>query len=361
MSTTRVTLLDVARRAGVSRTTASFVMAGRTDMRISAEAEHRVLHAARELNYRPNLMARSLRTKLTQTIGLVSDTIATEAFAGELIRGSLSTALVHQHLLFVGETEGDDTVEGQLVQDMLDRGVDGFLYASMYTRWAQPPSLLRGHPFVLLNCLDRDERVPAVLPDERNAGRTAARTLLDAGHRDRIHLVGEVPAEVFAGVERRAGVEDVLADAGLELAGTVECLWWPESAYEAVHRFLAGGERPSALICLNDRIAFGAYQSLAEAGLSVPGDVSVVSFDDSHLASWMRPQLTSIAIPHFELARRAVELLLSEQEARGPHRIPMPLRERASVGPPHAPGPPAAGYVRGGRVPLPRKADPHWA
>lgn len=356
MSTTRVTLLDVARRAGVSRTTASFVMAGRTDMRISAEAEHRVLHAARELNYRPNLMARSLRTKLTQTIGLVSDTIATEAFAGELIRGSLSTALVHQHLLFVGETEGDDTVEEQLVQDMLDRGVDGFLYASMYTRWAQPPSLLHGHPFVLLNCLDRDERVPAVLPDERNAGRTAARTLLDAGHRQRIYLVGEVPAEVFAAVERRAGVEQVLTDAGLALAGTVECLWWPESAYEAVHRFLAGGARPSALICLNDRVAFGAYQSLAEAGLTVPGDVSVVSFDDSHLASWMRPQLTSIAIPHFELARRAVELLLIEQEARGPHRIPMPLRERASVGPPR-PG----GTAARGRVPQPRKADPRWA
>ncbi len=236
MSTPRVTLLDVARRAGVSRTTASFVMAGRTDMRISAEAEHRVLHAARELNYRPNLMARSLRTKLTRTIGLVSDTIATEAFAGELIRGSLSTALVHQHLLFVGETEGDDTVEDQLVQDMLDRGVDGFLYASMYTRWARPPRLLHGHPYVLLNCLGRDPGIPAVLPDEHRAGNTAVRTLLDAGHRDGIYLVGETPPEVYAGVERRAGLEEVLAAEGQALAGTVECLWWPESAYRATCR-----------------------------------------------------------------------------------------------------------------------------
>src|SRR5262249_24479740 len=110
----RATLRDVARRAGVSRTTASFVISGRTDMRISPDARERVLHAARELDYRPNLMARSLRTKHTRTIGLVSDTIATEPYAGEMIRGSLATALLCEHLLFVGETEGDATVEKRL-------------------------------------------------------------------------------------------------------------------------------------------------------------------------------------------------------------------------------------------------------
>jgi LacI family transcriptional regulator len=342
MSTQRVTLLDVARRAGVSRTTASFVMSGRTDMRISTEAEHRVLHAARELNYRPNLMARSLRTKLTRTIGLVSDTIATEAFAGELIRGSLSTALHHQHLLFVGETGGDDTVEVRLVQDMLDRGVDGFIYASMYTRPARLPSTLRGHRFVLLNCVADDHRIPAVLPDERGAGAVAARTLLTAGHRDRIFLVGETPAEVYAARERRAGVEEELAREAAALAGTVECLWWPEAGYRAVRAFIEAGLDATALICLNDRVAFGVYQAVAEAGLRVPHDVSVVSFDDSHLASWLRPQLTSVAIPHFELGRRAVEMLLADEYPHEVHRVPMPLRERESVAAPRS-GPPVPG------------------
>jgi LacI family transcriptional regulator len=347
MSTPRVTLLDVARRAGVSRTTASFVMAGRTDMRISAEAEHRVLHAARELNYRPNLMARSLRTKLTRTIGLVSDTIATEAFAGELVRGSLSTALHHQHLLFVGETGGDDTVEVRLVQDMLDRGVDGFIYASMYTRRARPPATLRGHRFVLLNCIAEDNRIPAVLPDERGAGASAAGALLAAGHRRRIFLVGETPAEVYAARERRTGVEVELAREGVALAGTVECVWWPEASYEAVRELLGTGADAAALICLNDRVAFGAYQAVAEAGLRVPEDVSVVSFDDSHLASWLRPQLTSVAIPHFELGRRAVEMLLADAYPHEVHKVPMPLRERASVGPPRPD--PARPGGRGGR------------
>jgi LacI family transcriptional regulator len=334
MAPPRVTLLDVARRAGVSRTTASFVMSGRTDMRISAQAQERVRHAARELDYRPNLMARSLRTRLTRTIGLVSDTIATEAFAGDLIRGSLATALRHEHLLFIGETEGDPTVEKRLVEDMLDRGVGGFLYASMYTRQTRLPPALRGLPLVLVNCLTPDRKVPAVVPDERAAGRTAGRTLLAAGHRDRIWLVGESPAGVYAGRERRTGIEEVLGRAGVALAGTVDCLWWPEPSYAATRDFLASGTRPSAVICLNDRVAFGAYQALSEAGLAVPADVSLLSFDDSDLASWLRPQLTSIAIPHFDLGRRAVELLLGEERAPAVHRVAMPLRERASVGPP---------------------------
>jgi LacI family transcriptional regulator len=338
-----VTLLQVAQRAGVSRTTASFVLTGRRDMRISADAEQRVLRAARELNYRPNLMARALRTKLSHTIGLVSDTIATDAFAGEVVRGSVATALLREHLLFIGETAGDPTVEKRVVQDMLDRGVDGFVYATMYTREARPTTVLRGHPLVLLNCLTKDRRIPAVVPDEFEAGRTAARTLVEAGHREHIHLVGEPGPGVYAAEQRRTGIDDALAREGLRLAGTVDCLWWPEPAYAAVRAYLADGHRPTGLICLNDRVAFGAYQAIQEAGLRIPQDVSVVSFDDSDLASWLRPALTSIAIPHFELGRRAVELLLAEHRDGGVERIPMPLRGRASVAPP-----PARGRGRGG-------------
>jgi LacI family transcriptional regulator len=335
MATRRVTLLDVARRAGVSRTAASFVMTGRRDMRISAETEERVLRAARELSYRPNLMARSLRTRQTQTIGLVSDTIATEPFAGEIVRGSVATALIHKHLLFIGETGGDREVEKRVVQDMLDRGVDGFLYASMYTREARPPAALRGHPLVMVNCVGPGRSCPAVIPDEPEAGRDAVRILLDAGHRDHIYVVGEPAPDVHAGRERVTGILQILSSLGIDLAGWVECLWWPEPAYEAVHRFLDAGNRPTALICLNDRIAFGAYQAIQDAGLHIPDDVSVVSFDDSDLACWLRPQLTSVAIPHFELGRRAVELLLAPQRPKV-LRVPMPLRKRASVAAPRS-------------------------
>ena len=336
MTAPRVTLRDVADRAGVSRTTASFVMTGRRDMRISADAEERVRRAARELDYRPNLMARSLRTNDSQTIGLISDVIATEAFAGEVVRGTLATALLRDHLMFIGETEGDTAVEQRLVEDMLDRGVRGFLYGSMSTRRATVPAILRGHPVVLLNCVTRGRAYPMVVPDEEQAGRTAASALLAAGHRDGIWVVGEVPPHVIAATERLDGVRRALDAAGTEPAGTVDCLWWPEASREAVTAFLGEGNRPSAFIAMNDRVALGIYQAVTGAGLRVPDDVSVVSFDDSDLASWLHPQLTSVALPHFELGRTAVELLLAEDRKNGVHKIPMPLRARASIAPPAA-------------------------
>lgn len=330
----RVTLREVAERAGVSPTTASFVLAGREEMRISEGARLRVRRAAAELDYRPNLTARSLRTRLTRTIALVSDTIATRQYGGAMVHGALSAALEQDHLLFVTETEGDPDFEARLVEDLLARQVDGFVYAAMSTRQVRLPRALRGHPVVLLNCTTRDGGPPAVLPAERGAGRSAARLLLDRGHRDGIVVVGETLPAVYAAHERLVGITEALAAAGTAVAAQLECSWWPEAGYEAVARALRRGPLPRALVCLNDRVAFGAYQALQEAGVEIPADVSVVSFDDSDLAGWLRPELTSVALPHHELGRRAVQVLLAPEPVRGHEEIPMPLRERASVAAP---------------------------
>ena len=100
---------------------------------------------------------------------------------------------------------------------------------------------------------------------------------------------------VIAAAERRAGIYAVMGQQGAEIADSIETSWWPEPAYEAVGEYLEGN-RPTALICLNDRIALGAYQAVSDAGLVIPDDLSVVSFDDSDLASWMRPGLSSLAL-----------------------------------------------------------------
>jgi LacI family transcriptional regulator len=227
-------------------------------------------------------------------------------------------------------------IEEKLISDFLDRQVDAFLYASMFTRYVRLPKLLRGRPVVLLNCLTRGARPAqhAIIPDEVAAGWSAARTLLEAGHRQGINLVGNPSELVFAGRERLAGIREGLSASGTRLAGTVECDWWPDSAYESVSRALAEGLRPKALICLNDRIALGAYQALREAGLLIPDDVSVLSFDDSELAAWLRPQLTSISLPHYQLGWQAVEKLLGPPTDPAVMRIPMPVRQRASIGKP---------------------------
>ncbi|HEY0000796.1 MAG TPA: LacI family DNA-binding transcriptional regulator [Actinoplanes sp.] len=333
----RATLLQVAQRAGVSRSTASFVLTGRhLDMRISEDARQRVLRAAQELDYRPNLMARSLRTKVTRTIALVSDTLASDPYAGRAIHGSLAAAVAYGHLLFIGETEGDPLVEEKLITDFLDRQVDAFVYASMFTRYVRLPKQLRGRPVVLLNCLTRAATPAqhAVIPDELAAGYAAAQVLLEAGHRPGIHLVGTPDQQVFAGRERLAGIREGLAAGGTELAGMIDCDWWPDSAYEAVSRTLATGLAPKALICLNDRIALGAYQALRAAGREIPADVSVLSFDDSELAAWLRPQLTSISLPHYQLGWQAVEKLLGAPTDPAVLRLTMPVRNRHSVAKP---------------------------
>jgi LacI family transcriptional regulator len=328
----RVTLADVAARAGVSRTTASFVLSGRRDMRISAAAEERVLRAARELDYRPNLLARGLKDNLSQSIGLISDVVATEPFAGQVVRGSIATALQNGHLLFVGETEGDPELERRLVREMVDRGVGGILYATNSTRRVTLSATLKEQRLVLVNCTGGGRSIPSVIPDDRGGGRAAVEALLEAGHADRIHLVGETPQRVIAGRDRRAGVETALRDAGLELAGSTDCIWWPEAAYTATTAVLR--DNPSALICLNDRVAFGAYQAIADAGLRIPDDISVISFDDSDLAAWLRPGLTSIGMPYFEMGRRAVEVMLDRDSVATTQRVPMTLRHRESVAAP---------------------------
>ncbi|NYI05169.1 LacI family DNA-binding transcriptional regulator [Allostreptomyces psammosilenae] len=344
MSGRRVTMAQVAQAAGVSPTTASFVLSGRTDMRISAAARERVLAAAADLGYRPNVAARALRTKSTQTIGLVSDTVATTPYAGEVIRGAMEAAHARGNLLFIAETGGDRAVESELVHGMLDRQVDAVIYAAMYTRYVTPPKELYGRRVVLLNCLAPGFDAPSVIPDELEAGRTAARVLLEAGHTDGIYAIGghqaipATPDGVFAGNERMRGLQEALRGGGARLAGVVESDWGAEDGYREVSALLRDGRRPRALVCGTDRVSFGAYQALAEVGLGVPDDVSVVSFDDQDFASWLHPGLTTVALPHYELGRLAAELILSPEPVleAAVHRVPMPLRVRGSVAPPAA-------------------------
>jgi LacI family transcriptional regulator len=331
---------DVARRAGVSTATVSMVLNGVSGSRVATATRDRIQEAAAELGYRPNGLARSLRLQSSATIGFVSDEIATTPFAGQTILGAQECAAAHHKLLMLVNTGRDPELEELEILALLDRQVDGVVYASMYTREVTLPDVLKGRPVVLLNCFADGSTAPAVIPDEINAGRTAAQVLIEAGHRNDIYVIGglgqsdEQPAGIFAGRERMNGIEDVMGQVGIRLAGIVNCeRWEPESGYAAVAGILKDGHRPKALICCNDRLAMGAYEALAEAGLGIPDDVSVIAFDDQDLASWLRPKLTTVALPHYEIGRLAVELLLAEQMDSDVHRVAMPLRRRESVGP----------------------------
>jgi len=255
-----------------------------------------------------------------------------------------AAAMAAGYQLLVSSAHETGVREVDIARTFRQRRVDGIILASMYTRELVPPEGLLDGPAVLLNALPAGlSAIPSVVPDEAEAGRTAARVLLDAGHREGICLIGaepggvKTPRDSVAAVERLQGILTELQGAGVQIAGAVGCRdWQPGQGFEATRQLLARNPRPSAVICFNDRLALGSYQALADAGLEVPADVSVISFDDDVFASWIRPQLTTVALPHYELGRAAVRLLLGQisgsgQRQPGIQRVPMPLRERSSV------------------------------
>lgn len=331
----RVTLADVARLAGLSTTAASMILTGRPDTRLSADAHAKVHAAAASLGYRPNVAARALRTDKSRSIAFISDYVATTRFASGLIRGALAAAEDAKHVMLVLETGGEPAREIQAVEAALDRQVDGLIFAAMRAREVFVPDMPINLPVVMLN--GTSARFPiSVLPDEYRGGRAAVDLLVKAGITDKIVLLGhngEQEAGLFRSdaISRRfAGIRDGMADAGLTFSAEISSWnWEPGPGYDMTRKVLKS-HKPRALLCLNDRLAFGAYQAIAEAGLSIPGDIALVSFDNDEIASYLRPGLTTIGLPHENMGRRAVELLLGPQTAP-PAVVEMPVIPRGSL------------------------------
>ena len=331
-----MTLADVARLAGLSSTAASMILTGRPDTRLSAEAHAKVHAAAASLGYRPNVAARALRTDKSRSIAFISDYVATTRFASGLIRGALAAAEAAKHVMLVLETGGEPAREIQAVEAALDRQVDGLIFAAMRAREVFVPDIAISIPTVMLN--GTSARFPtSVLPDEYRGGQAAVQLLRDAGITKDIALLGhneEDEAGLFRSetiAQRFAGIRDAMGAAGMAFSAELSCWnWEPGHGYDLTRKLLKS-HRPRALLCLNDRLAFGAYQALAEAGLRVPDEVALVSFDNDELASYLRPGLTTIGLPHEDMGRLAVELLLADHTATTPALVAMPVIERGSL------------------------------
>jgi LacI family transcriptional regulator len=338
MLSKRVTLADVARKAGLSVSAASMILNGRPDTRLSQDAHDRVHAAAAELGYRPNVAARGLKTDKTHTFAFISDVVATTRFASGLIKGALTAAEAAGHVMMVLETGGDPKRETEAIGAALDRQVDGIVFATMRARELFLPEMRIETPVVMLNATNA--RFPhAVLPDEYGGGRAAVHVLTDAGFRDGIALLGQSDAKekgLFRSAtvaQRVAGIRDTMAGLGLDFVSeTSVWLWEPDEGYQATKRLLRQRTRPKAIVAMNDRLAFGAYQAATEAGVRIPDDLSIVSFDNDELAAYLRPGLTTVALPHEAMGSRAVELILHPEPA-GETLVPMPVIVRESVRP----------------------------
>ena len=315
MSQRKVSIRDVAAQAGVSVTTVSHVLNEAPGKRITDSTRARVKKAADELGYAPSSVARNLRLQRSQMLAMISDEIATTPYAGRVILGAQDAASKAGWLLMLVNTGSDPEFEAAEIQALRQRQVDGFLYATMYHQKVVVPEALSGVPTVLLDARSDDAAVPSVVPDEVGGGRTATEELLRHGH-TRIGFVTNVD-DIPATHGRLEGYRTALRAAGLPfderlvVAGRSDT----DGGLQAARQLLSATDRPTALFCFNDRMAMGAYHAAAELGLMIPHDLSVVGFDNQELiAEGLRPELTTVALPHYEMGAWAVETLIARIE-----------------------------------------------
>ncbi len=308
----KATIQDIAQKAGVSPATVSRVL--NNYVHVSEKKRQLVMQVINELEYRPSFSARHMRTKKSQLIGFLTDEVATTPYAGNIILGAQEAAWEQERILLVVNTGHDETMIDKVVETFLERQVEGIIYASMYHREVKITSNMRDVPIVLANCFSNRPEIPAVVPDEFKGGYQATELLLQNGHR-RIGFINissldpQIPASVRRWQGYRAALEafEVNPDEQLERSGRGEVLY----GYQLTHELMALADPPTAIFCVNDRTAMGAYNTLTELGKQIPNDVAIVGYDNQVIiAEGLHPPLTTMELPHYEMGWWAAEKLL---------------------------------------------------
>lgn len=304
-----VTMRDVAKAAGVSVATVSHVINDKPGARIGEDARRRVHEAVAELQYRPNALAKTLSQGTSRFIGLVADQIATTPFAGQIIHGAQDEAWKHGFVLLVANTDGNTQVESDAIAMMLEHQVRGILYSTWYHREITVPAGLDQADSVLVNCFAPGSGLPAIVPDEVQGGRAATDELINAGHRRIAFVNTTTPSPAQTG--RLDGYREALAAAGIGVDDALVFQASPEQegGYRATPQIIGSGA--TAVFCHNDRVAMGVYDGLREHDMRIPKDVAVIGFDNQDvIAAHLRPTLSTVALPHYELGAIGVRTLL---------------------------------------------------
>lgn len=339
----RVTMRDVAERAGVSQPTVSLVLNDDPDARVAEATRRRIREAARELGYRPNLLARGLARRRSYALGVVVPDVSNPFFA-DVVSGTERVAAEEGYAVFLCETRFV-SLERHL-ESLRGRQVDGIIMD------AQRPEVLEELALEDLNVMlvdEPSERWPGIASDARAAGRLAAEHLLELGHRD-VGFLG--PArDTHAFRERERGFVEQLRGASVPLHSD----WFRRvpptvaGGREGMRALNALPERPTAVFCAIDLLAVGALKECLESGTEVPEGCSIMGCDDVELARLVTPELSTISVPARELGARAARGLIRRLEggnggAAAPGRpLPVRLRARGTTGPaPEGPMPEAA-------------------
>jgi DNA-binding LacI/PurR family transcriptional regulator len=325
-----ISIRDVARRANVSPATVSRAFAEPGLVR--HETLERVLAVAEELRYRPSRAARSLTTGKTGNIGVVVPDLGNPFFPA-ILKGAQARAREADHAVFLADSEENPRLEMELVRAMA-RQVDGVVICSSRLSETQLQQLLRDTTLVLLN--RRVRGASAVVLDGAGGMRQAIEHLVALGHQ-RIAFLGG-PVGSWSNRERRRGLRASARGKGLEIIEFGPFAPHFEAGQQAAD--LAVAAEVTAVIAFNDLMALGVLSRLADRGISVPDEMSVVGFDDIPMASMATPHLTTVALPTEQAGRVAIELLLERlaHPESGTHEqgLAAQLIVRASTAPPRS-------------------------
>ena len=312
----KITIKDIARMANVSHTTVSRALNDKS--RIKNETKEKILTIAKELDYRPDFIARSLVMKRTRTLGLVITTIA-NPFYTELAQGIETTARRLGYNIILCSTHSDLSTEKQYIDMLRSKGVDGIIFTSAHMG---DPNILgladEGFPIILLNRRTYHplvkEKVDYVGVDNILGGFLAVEHLIKLGHR-RIGVIGG-STESSVGFERLEGGKKALATYGLEVIGDyfLEGDFLKGSGYRGGKEFLKMTEPPTAIFAANDYMALGTYQAIVEEGVRVPEEVAIVGFNDIEFTAMRGVELTTVGQKKYEMGALAVETLVGRVE-----------------------------------------------
>ncbi|CAM2824973.1 LacI family DNA-binding transcriptional regulator [Paenibacillus sediminis] len=292
-----VTIRDVANRAGVAISTASYAL--NNDPRVSEETRRKVLKVVEEMNYRPNAIARSLKRKKSETIGLFLNDFGGPFFSS-VIQGVEEVVSSNGYNLVACSTYGGNhntTTNRFLQEKQLDAAI--ILGPNI------PDELIvqvasKDFPVVVMDRELKAEHVHSVLVDNEQGAYTATRHLINLGHRKIAYLSG--PVNSYNNQKRLVGFKRALeeADIAFQSAINVQGHFTEHGGYQVMKSLLMSKNVPDAIFSANDEMAIGAIQALTEAGIRVPQDVAIVGFDDIRLSSYIRPALSTIGHPKQE-------------------------------------------------------------
>ena len=299
---------DVAREAGVSIATVSRVL-NNVDV-VNDDTKKRVQDAIKKLSYRPNIVARSLKTQRTKTIGILVPDISNQ-FYPEVVRGAEDVANIYDYNIILCNSDSDIEKEKEYIRVLREKMVDGMLYMSSHLD-LEILDLIDELELktVLVETKAPGEKHPSVTIDNREAAYDATKYLIEKGNK-KIAYIGMKKDRKNAVAKRHEGYEKALADSGIEL--DLGLLYYGDlkapAGYKGVNVILENSEI-DAVFCASDEIAMGVINALRDKGLRCPEDVDVIGFNDIYQASIFYPKITTVAQPMYDMGSVGMRMLI---------------------------------------------------